>query len=65
MICDMVTTITPVGHDAPKYLLRMPPELNERVRRLADEQGLSINTTILLLLAGSVGFTFDAGEAAA
>jgi hypothetical protein len=62
MIRDMAITVTPVGNNAPAFLLRMPPELNDRVRRLADEQGLSINTTLLMLLAGSVGFAFDQGE---
>jgi hypothetical protein len=59
----MATTIMPVGHDAPKYLLRMPPELNERVRRLAEDQDMPSNSKILMLLAGSVGFEFtEEGE---
>jgi predicted HicB family RNase H-like nuclease len=45
--------------DAPKYLLRIPPELRDRLRRLASEQGVSLNTLILLLLASSVGFNFE------
>jgi predicted HicB family RNase H-like nuclease len=59
MIWNMTTTVKSVGYNAPKYLLRMPPELNDRVRRIADEQDMSINTTILMLLAGSVGFQFE------
>lgn len=58
----MTTTIKPVGYDAPNFLLRMPPELNDRVRRLADDQGLSINTTILMLLASQVGFEFESED---
>jgi HicB family len=55
---NMTPATLPAKHDAPKYLLRIPPELNDRLWRLADEQNLSLNTTILLLLAGSVGFEF-------
>jgi len=36
--------------------------LNDRLRRLADEQGMSLNTLILLLLATSVGFGFESED---
>ena len=36
--------------------------LNDRLRRLADEQDISLNTLILLLLASSVGFGFDSED---
>jgi HicB family len=52
----------PAQADAPKYLLRIPPALNDRLRRLADEQGLSLNTFLLLLLASSVGFEFESED---
>lgn len=62
MLWNMTTP--PVARaDAPKYLLRIPPALNKRLRRLAAEQDLSLNTLILMLLASSVGFAFDEGEA--
>jgi predicted HicB family RNase H-like nuclease len=66
MICDMTQSerVTgPARADAPKYLLRIPPELNDRLRRLAAQQGVSLNTLILMLLASGVGFAFDEGEA--
>jgi predicted HicB family RNase H-like nuclease len=47
------------SRNAPKYLLRIPPELNGRLRRLADDQGVSLNTLILMLLASGVGFHFE------
>ena len=52
----------PARRDAPKYLLRIPPELNDRLRTLAAQQGVSLNTLILMLLASSVGFGFEEGE---
>ncbi|HEY5342716.1 MAG TPA: Arc family DNA-binding protein [Solirubrobacteraceae bacterium] len=55
-------TTLPAKRDAPKYLLRIPPELNKRLRRLADQQGESLNSLILMLLASSVGFNFDQGD---
>ena len=62
MIRNMTASQLPAKADAPKYLLRIPPELNDRLRRLADTQGVSLNTLILMLLASSVGFNFDESE---
>lgn len=63
MIPDMTARLTgPARRDAPKYLLRIPPELNDRLRTLAAHQGVSLNTLILMLLASSVGFAFEEGE---
>ncbi len=47
---------------AHQYPLRIPPELHDRLRRLAGRQGVSLNTMILMLLASSVGFSFDSQE---
>jgi predicted HicB family RNase H-like nuclease len=58
----MAQTTLPARADAPKYLLRIPPKLNDRLRRLAEEQDLSLNTLILMLLASKVGFSFNADE---
>jgi predicted HicB family RNase H-like nuclease len=58
----MAQTTLPARADAPKYLLRIPPKLNDRLRRLAEEQDISLNTLILMLLASKVGFSFNADE---
>jgi predicted HicB family RNase H-like nuclease len=55
----MAQTTLPARADAPKYLLRIPPKLHRRLWELADEQGVSLNTLILMLLASKVGFSFD------
>lgn len=64
--CDILWNMTksflPAQADAPKYLLRIPPELNDRLRRLAAQQDLSLNTLILMLLASSVGFHFESED---
>lgn len=41
---------------ATNLRLRLPKALAERVRELADEQGVSINTLLVALVAGSVSF---------
>ena len=53
-----MTTIamTPIGRGGSKYLLRLPPTLHDRLRKLAKAEGMSINTLIATLLAGAVGY---------
>jgi hypothetical protein len=41
---------------ATNVRVRLPKGLAERVRELADEQGVSINTLLATIIAGSVGF---------
>lgn len=36
--------------------LRMPVELHEELIREADQQGVSLNTLIVAMLSGAVGF---------
>ena len=59
IITDMTppSTMSPVGRSASKLLLRLPPTLHERIRKLAADEGVSVNTMIATLLAGGVGFT--------
>ena len=40
-------------------MVRMPPALHERLAARAAEQGVSLNSLIVALLAGGVGFTLD------
>jgi predicted HicB family RNase H-like nuclease len=48
--------------ERPSLHLRLPRDLHERVRQLADEQDVSLNTLLVALIAGSVGFKL-AGDA--
>jgi HicB-like protein involved in pilus formation len=49
--------------DSAKLNLRMPPALHRQLQETAAEQGMSLNTWIVMLLAGSIGFTLDTREA--
>jgi hypothetical protein len=42
-----------------KYPLRLPHGLYEALRETADQQGVSVNTLMATLLAGSIGWTLD------
>jgi len=50
------TTMTPIGRDGSKYLLRLPPTLHTRLKKLAEAEGVSRNTLIATLLAGAIGY---------
>lgn len=39
--------------------IRMPPALHEQLQQRAAEQGVSLNSLIVALLAGGLGFTLD------
>jgi predicted HicB family RNase H-like nuclease len=52
----------PARSNAHTYLLRLPPELKDRLRQLAEREGVSLNTLILMLLASGVGFNFEDDE---
>ncbi len=47
--------------DRPSLHLRLPRDLHDQLRETADDQELSLNSLILALLAGSVGWTLDPG----
>lgn len=39
-----------------KLNIRLPPALHEQLKAKADEQGISLNTLMVALLAAGVGF---------
>jgi predicted HicB family RNase H-like nuclease len=43
-----------------KMLVRMPPALHKQLAAVATEQGVSVNQLTVALLAGGIGFKFDA-----
>lgn len=45
-----------------KLNLRMPPALHEQLAIEAKAQGVSLNTLIVALLAGGIGFKLDATD---
>jgi hypothetical protein len=51
-----ITAMTPIGRDGSKYLLRLPPTLHARLKKLAEAEGVSRNTLIATLLAGAIGY---------
>jgi hypothetical protein len=42
-----------------RFLLRLPPALHEQLTEQAAQQGVSLNTLIVALLAGGSGFKLD------
>ena len=42
--------------------VRLPATLLERIRQLADAEGVSVNTLIATLLAGATGFELNGDE---
>jgi predicted HicB family RNase H-like nuclease len=42
--------------------VRLPLALTERLRELADENGVSMNTLLVSVIAGSVGFSLTPGR---
>jgi len=42
--------------DRPSIHLRLPRELHDELRVTADQQGVSLNTLLATLLAGSIGW---------
>jgi predicted HicB family RNase H-like nuclease len=53
--------MTPVDPptDPAKVLLRLPRGLHEQLRATADAQGVSVNSLLIALLAGSVGWSLE------
>lgn len=45
-----------------RVLVRMPPALHDHLLALAREQGVSLNQLVVVLLAGSTGFTLEPEE---
>jgi predicted HicB family RNase H-like nuclease len=43
--------------DRPSIHLRLPRNLHDQLRSQAEAQGVSLNTLLTTLLAGSVGWT--------
>lgn len=43
-----------------RFLLRLPIALQAQLVAEAERQGVSLNTLLVTLLAGSIGFTLDA-----
>jgi predicted HicB family RNase H-like nuclease len=39
--------------------VRMPPALHDQLQQRASEQGVSLNSLIVNLLAGGIGFKLD------
>lgn len=42
-----------------KILVRLPPALHEQLTILAEQQGVSLNQLVVVLLAGGIGFKLD------
>jgi hypothetical protein len=42
-----------------QYPLRLPPALYERLQHIAADQGVSVNTLMVVLLSGGIGFKLD------
>jgi hypothetical protein len=47
--------------DRPSIHLRLPRDLHDQLRETADDQELSLNSLLVALLAGSVGWKLDPG----
>lgn len=47
------------GVPSGQLTIRMPPALHEQLIDRAKQQGMSLNTLIVALLAGGVGFKLD------
>lgn len=48
--------------ERPSLHVRLPDGLIERLRQIADQQGISLNTLLVAVIAGSVGWTLDTEE---
>jgi predicted HicB family RNase H-like nuclease len=48
--------IKPVSRHAAKLLVRLPHDLHQQLKHEATEQGVSVNTLVVALLAGGLGF---------
>lgn len=46
--------------DTARVLLRLPADLHAALKQRAAEQGVSLNTYAVALLAGGIGFGRDA-----
>jgi hypothetical protein len=42
---------------SPNLRVRLPRGLADRVRELADEHGVSVNSLLIAVIAGGVGFS--------
>jgi len=47
------------GSQAARVLLRLPRGLHDQLSAAAKEQGISVNTLLVALLAGGVGWSLD------
>ena len=52
-----MTSLSVPERGSAKVLLRLPHGLRERLRQVAAEEGVSMNTLLATLLAGAVGWT--------
>jgi hypothetical protein len=43
-------------HDQPTIHIRLPRPLHDQLREAAEREGLSLNTLVVSLLAGGIGF---------
>jgi hypothetical protein len=43
-------------HDQPTIHVRLPRPLHDQLREAAEREGLSLNTLVVALLAGGIGF---------
>jgi HicB-like protein involved in pilus formation len=48
--------------DRQSIHIRLPRSLHDRLKAAADDQDISLNSLVLSLLAGSVGFSLDGTE---
>jgi predicted HicB family RNase H-like nuclease len=44
----------------PSIHVRLPPALHDQLRTTALDQGMSLNSLVVALLAGSIGFKLEA-----
>jgi hypothetical protein len=60
---DIIRDMTPPDRAEVKgkaqYPLRLPPALYERLQTIAADQGVSVNTLMVVLLAGGINFKLD------
>jgi len=45
----------------PSIHVRLPPALHDELRQAADEQRMSLNSLVVALLAGGVGWKLESG----
>ncbi len=45
--------------ESAKVLLRLPRQLHEQVKQVANDGGVSVNTLLVAVVASGIGFTLD------